>query len=458
MGDSGKTIPLNCLDRCELALEGLTATMVIHAILDLQGEIEPERLNQAIQTAQRWHPVTRTVIRSRYLGTYREIQDDLGDGVLTVQDLSGHGGMSYDDCLFEWMNRPLDVKKGFPLRALLVRKNEVESSLVFTFHHSATDGLRALIFIRKAIEAYNGEVPDDAEPPEDIRLSRRGDELLELAQSQRPKVDRYYRRIAWSLFRRVILDALPPPARVFRDRSGRSKEVHLCNLALSPAELERIESKTLALGAELNDVYLAACCRAIERWNSMHGRASNRIRLMVPVNTSPRGFRHVLSNQLSWISPSTTPADRADPAALVKKIRSYSIRATRERTAFSLTYLFYFGSRVPLPVMRLIGRFFMLSRIYVDSALTTNVGVVWPRAGSEKPAVTRIGEARIVNVTGSGPVGNPMGLTVGASIYDRSLNISLAYRTAFFSREKARQLLGLLVRELVDYPVAAGPA
>ena len=86
----------------------------------------------------------------------------------------------------------MDIRKRFPFRALLIKKNEAESSLVFTFHHSATDGLRGVLFIRKVIEIYNNEVSKVSRPSEDVRISRKGDELLEFARSQRSRVEHYY--------------------------------------------------------------------------------------------------------------------------------------------------------------------------------------------------------------------------------------------------------------------------
>jgi hypothetical protein len=79
--------------------------------------------------------------------------------------------------------------------------------------------------------------------------------------------------------------------------------------------------------------------------------------------------------------------------------------------------------------------------------------VVWPKAGSEEPALTSIGSFKIVNVTGSAPVLTPMGLSISADIYNKSLDISLTYRSALFSEEKAQMFLDLYVEEIKNYPV-----
>jgi len=451
MESSLGSIPLNCVDKCLLALDSINEPMLIHVILSLEGEIKHLRLEQAIFSAQQAYPVMRTILRSRHFRPSREIQGDLGKRVLSIADQAQLQGTNYKSYLSSRMNQPFNIKKEFPVRVLLLKKNERESSLVFTFHHSAADGLRALLFVRKVIEIYNNELSQDSKSPGDIRINRKGDELLEFAHSQRPKVERYYRKMIFSLFHRFVIAALPPPTRVFHDKSGRSKELHFCFKIISPKEFGQIQSKARSAGVELNDIFLAACYQVVEKWNSMHGKTSKRIRIMAPVNISPKGFRYVVSNQASWFSLPTMPRDRADPAELLRKLRADSIDETMHRIAFSLVYFFYFCSRFPLLVMRGMCRFLMITRTYVDTILITNVGFIWPKLGSEEPAVRNIGNAKILNVTGSAPVVTPMGLSIAAGIYNKNLNFSLTYRPALFSEEKAKMFLDLYVEEIKQY-------
>jgi len=447
------SIPLNCVDKCLLALDSIDEPMLIHVILNLEGEVDHVRLNQAIFSAQQAHPVMRTILHSRNFRLFREIQEDLGKGVLSVPDQAQFQDTDHKSYLSSWMNQPLNIKKEFPVRALLLRKNERESSLVFTFHHSAVDGLRALLFVRKVIESYNNELSKNAESPGDIRINRKGDELLEFAHSQRSKVEHYYRKMIASLFHRFAIAALPPPTRIFHEKAGKSKELRFCFNIISPREFKQIQSKAISAGVELNHIFLAACYQAVGKWNSIHGKASNRIRVMAPVNISPKGFRYVVSNQASWFSLPTTPKDRADPANLLRKVRADTVDETMNRIAFSLVYFFYFCSRFPLWVMKGMCRFLMITRTYVDTMLFTNIGFIWPKLGSEEPAVRNIGNAKILNVTGSAPVVTPMGLSIAAGIYNRNLNLSLTYRPALFSEEKARMFLDLYVEEIKNYQV-----
>ncbi len=454
---SASSIPLNCVDKCLLALDGANEPMLIHVILKLEGGIEHVRLNQAIFSAQQVHPVMRTILRSRNFRLCRQIQEDFGKGVLIVPDQTQLQVINHESYLSSWMNQPFNIKKEFPVRALLLRKNERESLLVFTFHHSAADGLRALLFVRKVIESYNNELSEDSKSSGDIRINREGDELLEFAHSQRSRVKNYYRKMISSLFHRFVIAAIPPPTRVFHDKSGKSKELGFCFKVIGPREFREIQSKAISAGVELNHIFLAACYRAVEKWNSMHGKTSKKIRIMAPVNISPKGFRYIVSNQASWFSLPTTPEDRADPAKLLRKVRADTIDETMNRIAFSLVYFFYFCSRFPLFVMRGMCRFLIITRTYVDTILFTNVGFIWPKLGSEEPAVRKIGNARILNVTGSAPVVTPMGLGIASGTYNKKLNFSLTYRPALFSEEKAKMFLDLYVEEIKQYQGVQNP-
>ncbi len=459
------TIPLNCVDKCLLALDGIDEPMLIYGIVRVQGEVDAERLGRAISMTQKAHPVMRTILRTRRLRPIREIQEDTGRGVLTVADQVHLKDTDHDMYIANWMNLPMDLSTEFPVRVLLLRESETESRLVFAFHHSSADGLRALSFIRTVVEVYNRRAGGDGDTevaplaaPEEMRINRKLDELLEFANSQRARVNHYYRKILFSLFHRFVLSALNPPTRVFHDRSGQSRELRFCFAFIDPQELGRIQSRTKQAGVTLNDLLLAACYRAVEKWNSMHGSRSNTIRVMTPVNISPKGFSGVVSNQASWLSLATTPGDRSDAARLLKKVRAETSEAAANRMAFALVYYFYFCSRFPLFVMRLVCRFLMITRTYVDTIVLTNVGSVWSEPRSEEAAVSEMGKARILNVIGSAPVVSPMGLSIAASTYNRNLNLSLTYRPAFFSEEKARAFLDLYTDEITNYEIGGRDA
>ncbi len=445
-------IPLNCADKCLLAMDLANEPMVIHAILTLQGKVDAARLEHALEQAQEIFPVTNTLIRCDILRTYRETQTPSRDGLLTVQGLIHTRDES---TLFDWMNQPMDPREVPPLRVLLLQWDSDQTLLVFSFHHSSTDGVRATLFIKSVIELYSNGTAGVSPGSQEIRITRTGDELVEFANAQRGRVKGYYRKIVAALFRRFVVDAFSPPTRVYHDRSGPSRRLRHRFETISPDELSAIESKARQADVMLNDIILAACHRTVEKWNTAHGRRSGRVYIMTPVNMRPRGYRNVVSNQASWISPSTSREDRRDPVRLLRNVNAATREAARNRKAFSLIYYFYLCSQFPLFLMRWVCRLLIVSRIYVNTIIMTNIGVVWPKPNSEEAALTRLGDARILNFVGSAPVVTPMGLCICVNIYNRKLNVALTYREAMFSDEKAHEFLRMLVDEIRHYPVGA---
>jgi hypothetical protein len=66
-----------------------------------------------------------------------------------------------------------------------------------------------------------------------------------------------------------------------------------------------------------------------------------------------------------------------------------------------------------------------------------------------------MGNAKILNVSGSAPVVTPMGLSIATCTYNSNLNLSLTYRPALLSKEKAQMFLDLYVEEIKNYQVGA---
>ena len=452
---SASSVSLNCVDKCLLALDSINEPMLFYVVVDLEGQIDHARLNEAIASAQQAHPVMKTIVRSRNLKLFREIQEDLGKRVLSIVDQAQLAGTNEESYLSSWMNQPLDIRKEFPVRILLLQKNERESSLVFTFHHSSADGLRGILFARKVVESYNGDFSQDSKSTVAVDTAGKGDELLEFARNQRSEVAHYYRKIIWSLFRRFVIAALPPPTRVFHDKSGRSRQLAFCLRTIGPEELKEVQCKARTAKVGLNDIFLAASHLAVEKWNTMYGKANKRIRVMVPVNIRPEGFCYSVSNHVSWCSFTSTPRDRADSAKLLRKVRTDTTNAITNGIAFSLIYFFYVCSRFPLFVVREMARFLMITRIYVDTILITNVGFAWSKTGSKEPAVSNMGNAKVLNVSGSAPVVTPMGVSIATCTYDKNLNLSLTYRPALLSKDKARMFLDLYAEEIKNYQIGA---
>jgi NRPS condensation-like uncharacterized protein len=447
---------MNCMDMTWLALDSINERIIYHAILAIDGDPDPAKLNNAILATVQRHPALRSVLRRRLLRHYREYRDHIDPQLLEVRDMSSASDESeHKRHITEWVNRPLDPKKELPFRVLLLKRGHRQYWLAFTFHHYATDALRALRFINEMIGEYNqaGEAVAALEKaaPEDTVTAHRIDELLPLIQRPKSKVRWYYPKIASSLFHRFVISLFSPPSRIFHDRSsGKSGEVSFIRTWIDSIELSEIDAKSRVLGATVNDVLLAACFKAIDKWNQMHGKSSGKISIMVPVDVGRRMSQHVVSNQLSYVSPATMPDERADHIVLLKKVSKRTGCIIRNGNAFSMIYFTYMLGRMGFAVMRLVGVLFIATRVYIDTTLLTNVGRV--RLGDGKEP--RLGEARITDIFGVTPVVTPWGMSMVTATFNGRLHLGLTYRPTRFSDQTAHRFLDLYVDEIKDYMLA----
>lgn len=450
---------LNCVDKAMFALHSQDESMVNHYILTIDGSVDPVKLKSALTTVLLCHPSLRSTIRAGLFRQTRETRSNYGNDILSVWDLvqpqgptdssRSQIGARYDSLVSDWMNRQLDPGKQLPCRVLLLRRTRTESSLVFTWHHSAADGLQFLRFIGEVVQEYNGATDNSSRSRHSLG-NERGDDLVALAQACRLRVGYFYLRMIATLAHRFLFAPLSPNARICRRRSRRSAEINFCQGSLNPYELRQIRSKSRSVGATVNDILMAACFKTVEEWNSAHGKPSRKISIMVPVNIGSPMSLQVIANRVSFISVSTTHKERVDPEALLRTVKEKTSRMLRNGIAFSIVYAVYFCTHLPLRIPKYVAKFLIATEIYLDSTLLTNLGLIWPEWSTSSEGV-KMGDAEITSVLGLPPVVSPMGMSLCVGTYHDHLHIALVYKAACFSKAEARTFLSLYLHELRSY-------
>jgi NRPS condensation-like uncharacterized protein len=451
-------MPLNCIDKGMFALHTKNELMVLHWVLAITGTVEPMRLRSALMDALGRYPALRATIRTGLLGQKRQVQNISNHNPLTICDLTGaqsgtsrdsdHIGTLCQKRLIQWMNGPLDPATDLPWRVLLLQRSSTESSLVFTFHHSAMDGIGALRFVSEVIESYNGLAEQAPETYQSGDTHR--DELRALAHASRPGISHFYLKMMASLCHRFVIAPFSSNTRICHATSSPSPAVYFCQGTLTPHELNRIRSRSKAAGATVNDVLLAAGFRTVDRWNAVHGRTSRKISIMAPVDVGRATSSPGRGNRVSFISVSTAHRERADLEELLRTVHLRTSHMLRNGTAFSIVYAVHFCCRFPPMVPKTVARFLLSTRVYLDSILVTNLGVIWPAASSPVEA-GKMGNAGITSVVVLPPVVSAMGIGLSASTYNSHLHVALTYRTSHFSHAEARLLLNLFLHEVRSY-------
>lgn len=451
-------ILLNCIDKALYALYSKDEPMVNHCILTIDGTVDPVRLKSALMTVLFRHPSLRSTVHAGVFRQVREVRSNCGSDILSVWDFPQPKGLTdadvsqiaagYERRLSEWINTPLDPGKELPWRVLLLRRTPRQFSLVFACHHSVADGLRHLRFIGEVIQDYNGAT-ENSSPSTCSLTDGRRDDLVAMAQACRLKVRHFYLGMIVNLAHRFLLAPLSPNTRICRATSKPSSEAYFCQGSLNPHELRQIRSRSKSVGATVNDILLAACFRAVEQWNNVHRKSSGKISIMVPVSIGNSMSSPVITNQVSFISVSTTRKERSDPEELIRKVRQRTAHILKNGTAFSIVYAVYFCCLSPL-VAKAVARFLLATQVYLDSILLTNLGLIWP-AGTTQREGDNLGTANITSVVGLAPVVSPMGISLCPGTYHDHLYVGLTYKARQFSKAEARTFLNLYLHELRSY-------
>ncbi len=461
MDGAATRIRLNCVDRGLLALSSIREYPHFHWILNVVGEVDPADLGQSVLSVLHAHPNLTTTVRRCRTRAFRFHHSATHENIITVLDLRPHSPTGthfdleddprYHRSLYEWVNAPIDHESHSPVRLLVVR-GRGESRLVFAIDHSSLDGIRSLRFIRKVVAEYNGEPDAESSPLLGIRASGM-DEIARSAKRKGSTIRMFYAKVCLSAFHRLFISPLRPAARLFHDRADGADGIGYCFAVLESEEMKHIRSGLKFFGSTVNDILLASGFRLMERWNRMHGKKANRLSIMVPTDLGPDWLRNAISNQVSYVSLRTGPEDRANPAKLLSKVRGDMSRMIKNGAAFSAIYILRGATLLPQSVVNVWAKAIMVTRVYVDTTILSNLGVVWRDARGE----LRMGDCRIVDVRLIMPAVTPMGLCLGASTYNGRMCISLSYRTGMFSGEKAREFLDMYIDEIRSYPLPTRP-
>ena len=448
-------VSFNCIDKTLLSYEAAHQRLNFHIILSIEGKVDPDRLKSAFLHVLQRHPNLRTVVRNRLFSHSRQVEEISSARILEVCDSSDvRTEAEYKKCLSEWLNRPMDLKKGFPVRVLLLGKEGGASSLIFTFHHSAIDGIRGVRFIYEVISSYENVPLNESQSPHDVPTSPEGDALIELAHSERPETKRFYWNMLYYMFHYIFTNAFLHPSRIFHDGSGKSAEIHFYSERIQPTEFQQIKSKSRAFGGTVNDILLAACFRTIEKWNNVHGKKSKKISIMVPVDVTPRA-QPITTNRISFLSVATFPKDRANSTGLLRTVNAQTASALRQcrGCTYSYVYFTYVLSHFPLSFMKAFAKYIKFP-VLADTVLYSNLGVL--ALYDDEKTATVGGSFRITDFAGLGPVITVMGMFLCANTFNGSLGIDLCYHTSCFSKEKAQEFMNLYLEEIKGCSIELG--
>lgn len=128
----------------------------------LNGQVDAEALEKALNAVLARHQVLRTVVKivdGKPLATYPGTSDDVQGGMLrplqlNVHDLSALSEVNLQEVLLSDARKPFDLSSELPVRASLYRLSSEESILLVNFHHIVCDRKSIGIFFRELSQIH----------------------------------------------------------------------------------------------------------------------------------------------------------------------------------------------------------------------------------------------------------------------------------------------------------------
>jgi NRPS condensation-like uncharacterized protein len=429
---------LNVLDQLYLHLDREDEPWSVHLEVAVEGEIDEQRLRDAVLAGIRAHPLARARLRPALPTDVRyhwEIADDVDDVPLEVVACEDRAGL---DAARERLMSQSPSLESPPPFAVTLAHHPGGDVVMLNLAHAAGDGMSAVRLMASFLRAYAGE--NDPLPGVDP-LEVRDIARLVNSRSVRARLDR-----GATLVEQVGRLARSP-ARIAPQGAGDRPGYGFALLKLDPSELETVRSHRRE-SATVNDVLLAGLGVSIRRWNDEHGAAAGPVSVMMPVNLRPAEWRNdVVGNFASYVSVRFAPRDLVDLPAAVSAARARTREIKRRDAAGLVVDLLELPTAtLPTAVKRRFQDLITLTADrYVDTSVLSNLGRLEgvPHLGGTAGAVTQ--------VWFTPPGRMPLGASIGAATYEGELFLCLRYRHALFDADGGAEFAAVL-RDVLTTP------
>ncbi len=255
--------------------------MIFWLKLTLEGEVEPKRLQSALNAAAQRHPLLMSCLQGKVHHRRSSLRwVPLTDPRIYLNIVRENQAFRFP----ENSQLGIDIQREPGVRLFIREDKEGLSTWHFQFHHSATDGTGAIQFVEEVFRLYADPEAQHSDHPVATEL--------------------YAQRLHCGQTAKSLLRALPAnlaaafryfctnPAALSPELSTGLKAKTLVHgpaqerAELSTAQWERLKAKAKKDGATINDKLLTHCFQALHRWHQQRG-GPRPIRVAVPVNMRP---------------------------------------------------------------------------------------------------------------------------------------------------------------------------
>jgi diacylglycerol O-acyltransferase len=409
-------------------------------VLDLDGEIVPDRLRRALDRVMHFHPITAARIRYSLLSgrpCWTSV-DDKPD-VLRVVDLraaadwpaAAHAEMAR--CLAE----PMPVERVPPVRIEYYLGPDLRGKLALRWSHAFADGEGAQWFLAEAARLDRTDGPP---PPE---LCAASDPLDPLAG--RRLLDRL--TLFKAGFRLHRAHAGVPQTTLGDPRGEAGANLGIHHRLFVDREFETIRTnakRTCPAGPGLYARYLAGCVlRAIHALYRRSGVETPAYLVTLPVSIRPPGPRPIPGNYLVFATLAARRASVDDPHRLAAELFEQMTRFHADGHGQALWALLWLTGLLRAGQYRWLLRQPIGLQPYVSG---------FSYYGDVGPPIGQFLGVRVTNLYGVAPLTAPPGWNPIFSRFGARLNLALTWIKGFIPDELAAEFAAEIEREALAAP------
>ena len=455
------TRPLTPLEQLLLRDQrpGFPMAFFIHC--DVEGPLEPGRLETALRKAASRHPLLRSRVGHTWWRPHW-LQPDVEPELLvyrresTVRAATETTARPPHD---PW--GPIDIRRTSGVRMVAIERSEHAWQVVIQFQHSVCDGLAGIEFFGDVWSLYHGDEPPSFRLPG--RLARHAVDPQRAAgpvsarQDGTPAADPAGRGREAARTETIRFASMLPATLARGPADGAAgdepHDVHTTSqhcpqlpyqvTAFSREETATLKARAVAASASLNDVVVAAVMRAACAWNAAAGRPAGSVRITMPASLKQPGARTPACNDMGYAFLDRTAAECSQPAQLVRSIAAASRWIQENRAAAVFLHALAAVEQLP-PLLWLLSRL----PVTMSTAVVSYVGNLGTRMRANVPRQDGCdlpADLRITAIAGVPPIRPGTRLAVGVGIYDGQLRLSTLCDVRALGRAAAT-LLPVLIR------------
>jgi hypothetical protein len=474
-----QALPLTTFERIMWYDDHRRLPMTFRLELVFDGLLDRQAFNAAFAAASARHPLLQAVVVRRW-GRLWWMPAERSASVIWVDSFSPAPANAWEG-IQPWR------EPGVRIIASEVPSDEVPEAAdcpvdragmwtrcTFLFHHTAVDGLGALLFVGELMASYHElltgkSVPRDPDLTPEPRLLPWRDGLspvpaefqispeapAELSQELIPESVRppsaEVSRETWK-FVTFFPQAMLPPAKPRRDPLLRRAAPLAGGLAtgwLNVDDSRRLRERATRDGMPPNAWMLAQLYETQWRWNEQRGRprAQQRTRVTVPVSLRD-GARQRLpaANCMSYLNINARARDTQSVGELRQKLHQFMVIVAQQGWAAIFVEQFRGVDWIP-------GLIALGSRLPWghSSMVFSNIGHFRRRIGARLPTrqgTIQMGNVQMVSVFGSPPIRYGTSVSIGAGIYQDRIGFGATACPQTFGRAGAQAFLDEFLDDL----------